>query len=823
MNMGQNLNLKELVEIFRGSLEEDIISGVYHDMHGNGQEAVQILQQLQNSMGVKVFRPDSNLPPNSRSEEFGRGNAINNFVNRNQRSFKISNSLRDRRLTPDRVKIPGYYDRKALYLMRGLSGSGKSTYARKIISELGKGEIFSTDDFFMLNEANEYRFVSADLEIAHKWNQQRVEGALSEGISPVVVDNTNTQFWEMRPYVIAGVEKGYKCYFIEPPTEWKFKINQLYRKSKHGLNKAQLVAALKRYEKNPTVEKVIGPAYLSKIKHSHCAGESSNASGYIPFTSAKADKSEKTKKGDAPLVPYILSDSSDEPNDHEKLQEKQDSPKDQEISINHREYNNNSTCPKVISESNKPKRAAWDKGSGNLGISGKQSKTKTHQPSYQNEECNCTEVWGENSVFSGEECSENGDWDQDMSAWLADMEAREIEDELLDKLEKQELGEFGEDLSDVIDIQKQREESVKKLSTWGNDVDVKTGTPQSDETPKEMSGSFVRTNGSGDVSENEMDIPDLEPSVSDDECYKEVDLEIPPGRLSCEPSNSINYVSRVYSLVEICRRKLKTVLKVSYLNSAYYWSAHEEARKLPAVMCQDVLPPPSPQPDPGDSSTLTDLAISLEMLEPFVVVLEDNVVVSPSRPLPPKKSVKESVKNIPSPCKVADREMKEVSDSDRMEVRVLTQEEEDILKKMDSIIGSMERDKLIAVCDECDWEEEEILECLLLKESLREITEETIKEESLNLSKLLQSKPPSIRTLLNIDDNTGQSGSDTEKLTDESGRWHVGVTPTVGDIDVRITRSPTEEQRFNLQRRIIDFSTHFVFSVRYFGDIREHV
>ena len=47
-------------------------------------------------------------------------------------------------------------------------------------------------------------------------------------------------------------------------------------------------------------------------------------------------------------------------------------------------------------------------------------------------------------------------------------------------------------------------------------------------------------------------------------------------------------------------------------------------------MCQDVLPPPSPQPDPGDSSTLTDLAISLEMLEPFVVVLEDNVVVSPS-------------------------------------------------------------------------------------------------------------------------------------------------------------------------------------------------
>ena len=40
-----------------------------------------------------------------------------------------------------------------------------------------------------------------------------VEGALSEGISPVVVDNTNTQFWEMRPYVIAVSFLNEKLFF----------------------------------------------------------------------------------------------------------------------------------------------------------------------------------------------------------------------------------------------------------------------------------------------------------------------------------------------------------------------------------------------------------------------------------------------------------------------------------------------------------------------------------------------------------------------------------------------------------------------------------
>ena len=49
----------------------------------------------------------SSRPPNPRPAESGTGNKMTNFVNRNQKPFKVSNSMRDRRLNPDKIKIPG--------------------------------------------------------------------------------------------------------------------------------------------------------------------------------------------------------------------------------------------------------------------------------------------------------------------------------------------------------------------------------------------------------------------------------------------------------------------------------------------------------------------------------------------------------------------------------------------------------------------------------------------------------------------------------------------------------------------------------------------
>eukprot|EP00116_Pleurobrachia_bachei_P004589 sb/3464851/ len=129
----------------------------------------------------------------------------------------------------------------------------------------GRGKVFSTDDFFY-DEYGEYQFDPYHLEEAHQWNLSRVKDALVEDVSPILVDNTNLQFWEMRPYCFEAAMVGYRCYFLEPPTEWKFKINQLFRKNQHGLTKPKLIAQLERYERNPTLQKVIGPVLWEKIQ-----------------------------------------------------------------------------------------------------------------------------------------------------------------------------------------------------------------------------------------------------------------------------------------------------------------------------------------------------------------------------------------------------------------------------------------------------------------------------------------------------------------------------------------------------------------------------
>lgn len=102
---------------------------------------------------------------------------------------------------------------KVLVVMRGVSGSGKSTAARRIAQERG-GVIFSTDDYF--EREGRYEFDPKMLPAYHAMNQKRTEDAMERGVSPIIVDNTNTQAWEMKPYVEAARRHGYEVEIVEP-------------------------------------------------------------------------------------------------------------------------------------------------------------------------------------------------------------------------------------------------------------------------------------------------------------------------------------------------------------------------------------------------------------------------------------------------------------------------------------------------------------------------------------------------------------------------------------------------------------------------------
>ena len=105
---------------------------------------------------------------------------------------------------------------KILTLVRGLPGSGKSTFANLITN---KFSICEADLFFYDKEGN-YNFDGSKLKLAHVWcfNQVRIrmeDNKLNPQFYPeIVVSNTFTQEWEMEKYYELAEEYGYKVFSI---------------------------------------------------------------------------------------------------------------------------------------------------------------------------------------------------------------------------------------------------------------------------------------------------------------------------------------------------------------------------------------------------------------------------------------------------------------------------------------------------------------------------------------------------------------------------------------------------------------------------------
>ena len=100
-----------------------------------------------------------------------------------------------------------------LIIMRGVSGSGKSTLASELAMK-HQGVVFSTDDFFM--EDGVYNFNPKKIGINHQLNQDRCRNAMRDQFPCIIIDNTNTQIWEMEPYAEMALIHGYDIEIHEP-------------------------------------------------------------------------------------------------------------------------------------------------------------------------------------------------------------------------------------------------------------------------------------------------------------------------------------------------------------------------------------------------------------------------------------------------------------------------------------------------------------------------------------------------------------------------------------------------------------------------------
>jgi hypothetical protein len=106
---------------------------------------------------------------------------------------------------------------KVLTLVRGLPGSGKSSFARSIWIGCGEDDdaktiVCSADDFFDKNGV--YTFDGSKLAEAHADCQHRTRSGLTAGLN-IVVANTFTCRWEMEPYLQMAAELGVRLVIVD--------------------------------------------------------------------------------------------------------------------------------------------------------------------------------------------------------------------------------------------------------------------------------------------------------------------------------------------------------------------------------------------------------------------------------------------------------------------------------------------------------------------------------------------------------------------------------------------------------------------------------
>jgi len=85
-----------------------------------------------------------------------------------------------------------------LIIIRGVPGSGKTTFAKKLVSTGVIDNFFEADQFFELGGS--YKFDEKKIMEAHKWCQDKVYESLKAG-RDVGVSNTFSRVWEMDPYL----------------------------------------------------------------------------------------------------------------------------------------------------------------------------------------------------------------------------------------------------------------------------------------------------------------------------------------------------------------------------------------------------------------------------------------------------------------------------------------------------------------------------------------------------------------------------------------------------------------------------------------------
>lgn len=132
---------------------------------------------------------------------------------------------------------------KHMIIMRGISGAGKSTFVehlKKIFPDL----VHCSADFAFMKDG-EYKFDPTLLRLAHTSCFREANHAAIEGAGVIVIDNTNTQHWEMAPYILLGQSYDYRVQLVKLEID----VVTAAKRNLHGVPEKNVAMMESRFQK----------------------------------------------------------------------------------------------------------------------------------------------------------------------------------------------------------------------------------------------------------------------------------------------------------------------------------------------------------------------------------------------------------------------------------------------------------------------------------------------------------------------------------------------------------------------------------------------
>jgi tRNA uridine 5-carbamoylmethylation protein Kti12 len=108
---------------------------------------------------------------------------------------------------------------KILIIVRGIPGSGKSTFAKEIVKMFPDNSIhWESDMFYMHNGV--YCWKPTIAHLGHRWCENKVKQSFNDK-DIVIVSNTFTTSSEMKPYVDFAHENGITVQYVRMANEFE--------------------------------------------------------------------------------------------------------------------------------------------------------------------------------------------------------------------------------------------------------------------------------------------------------------------------------------------------------------------------------------------------------------------------------------------------------------------------------------------------------------------------------------------------------------------------------------------------------------------------